>query len=329
MHIQSKSACTLSIFRVISFLLLTIVPILAHAQVTFTVPATSANGNYRVEWSNGVAGVVLVESKVTGDVTIGSFGPNGYKDFTNQPVGSYEYYLRVYSFNYTYTTTSHKTVRVLPFAPGSINVSQQGTSIKASWTASTTANVTYKLFRSGATSPIYTGTALTYLDSGITFNTNYVYSVQACVGSNCSALISSSNISVTPATPSPTAFVTAKQALNRNIVTWGASSLATYYVLNRNGSVLVSNIAALKYTDSAISNGTGYVYSVAACNANGCSSAVSATSVTAGVPSAGQSMTRNYQYDSLSRLEKVKVNNTDKTVYTYDNAGNRKTVEEK
>jgi hypothetical protein len=326
---QYKSVCTLSISRVISLLILTFLPIVVQAQVTFTVPATSTNGNYRVEWSNGVAGVVLVESKATGDVTIGSFPANGYKDFTNQPVGSYEYYLRVYSFNSTYTTTSHKIVRVMPFAPGSINVSQQGTSVNASWAASTTANVTYKLFRSGTASPIYTGSALTYLDSGISYNTNYVYSVQSCVGSNCSALISSSSISVVPSTPSPPASVTAKQALNRNMVAWGSSALATYYVLRRNGSVLVNNLNALKYTDSAIVNGTGYVYSVAACNTNGCSSAVSATSVTAGVPTAGQSMTRNYQYDALSRLEKVKVNNTDKTVYTYDKAGNRTAVEEK
>lgn len=316
-------------FRYIIFFTVFVVSLGSHATVTFTVPATSTNGNYRVEWSDGVAGVVLVESKVPDDVVFGSFPPNGYKDFSNQPIGRYTYYLRVYSFNNTYTTTEYKTVKVLPAAPSSVSVGQQGLGIEVSWMKSATANVTYKLFRTGSASPIYTGTALTFSDNGIAYNTSYTYSVQACVGSNCSVLTQSSSISVTPSIPSPVSSVTAKQALNRNIVAWDSSDLASYYVLRRNGSVLVNSTKAVKYTDNAIVNGTIYSYSVAACNVAGCSSTVSSGSVTGGTPTTGQSVTRKYQYDALSRLEKVKVNNTDKTVYIYDNAGNRTEVEEK
>ncbi len=300
--------------------------------MTFTVPSTSTNGSYRVQWSDGQAGVVLMQAMASGHVGLGSFPPNGFKDFTNQPAGSYTYYLRVYDYRGSYTTTSYKTVSVVypPSPPGSITVAQQGADIAINWTASPTPNVLYKLYRSGQSSPIYSGSARTFLDTNVNYNTSYTYSVKACVGTNCSAPKFSSSITVTPLKPSPPSQIDVKQALNRNIIGWSESSSATHYLLRRNGAALVNNVTEMEYTDGPISSGVSYVYSVAACNANGCSSAVFAGSVTGGVPNgAGSGSVRSYEYDALSRLVKVKVDNQEKTVYQYDDAGNRTTVEEK
>ena len=58
------------------------------------------------------------------------------------------------------------------------------------------------------------------------------------------------------------------------IVNWSASAGATSYQLTRDGSLL--NSSGNSYTDSNVSGGASYIYTVKACSAVGCSSGVSA-----------------------------------------------------
>jgi hypothetical protein len=111
------------------------------------------------------------------------------------------------------------------------------------------------------------------------------------------------------------------------VASWTYSAGATSYQLKRNGSLIYTG-ANNGYADTGAMNGTSYIYSVSACNSAGCSGSIASAAKVAGVVAAGSSVAQGYEYDTLGRLERVKVNGALKTDYRYDKAGNRKTATE-
>jgi YD repeat-containing protein len=76
-----------------------------------------------------------------------------------------------------------------------------------------------------------------------------------------------------------------------------------------------------------------YYYYVVSCPSPGSTSCTNSPQVlmevkTAPVPTPPPGAGESYEYDALGRLSKVRLDGVVKTIYTYDNAGNRTTVTE-
>ena len=158
-----------------------------------------------------------------------------------------------------------------PSVPTSVVASAGDGSVTLAWAASSSATG-YRVYRNGTlvASPTTTG----HIDIGLTNGQSYSYTVVAVNGALASA--ASSAVSCTPvATPPSAPTNLAAVAGNAQVVlTWTAPSGATGYRVYRNGT-LIASPATPGYTDTAVTNGTTYSYTVAAVRQN---SPVSATS---------------------------------------------------
>ena len=158
-----------------------------------------------------------------------------------------------------------------PSVPTSVVASAGDGSVTLAWAASSSATG-YRVYRNGTlvASPTTTG----HIDIGLTNGQAYSYTVVAVNGALASA--ASAAVSCTPVATAPSAPTNlAAVAGNAQVVlTWTAPSGATGYRVYRNGT-LIASPATPGYTDTAVSNGTTYSYTVAAVRQN---SPVSATS---------------------------------------------------
>lgn len=184
-----------------------------------------------------------------------------------------------------------------PSTPGSLQgSSSSSSSVSLSWSASTD-NVgvaSYRVMRDGVTAGTASGTSWT--DSGRAANTTYTYTVSAVdAAGNRSA--ESAARQVTTQASAPPADTTAPSVptnlagtptTNSVALSWNASSdnvgVASYRV-RRNGST-VGTVSGRSFTDSGLSAGTTYTYTVSAVDAAGNRSAESASrQVTTSTPS--------------------------------------------
>src|SRR5690349_2727414 len=193
-----------------------------------------------------------------------------------------------------------------PTVPGGVvATAQTSTSILVTWTVSTDAGTGvagYRVYRNGDSTALATVTAATYTDTTVSANTTYSYTVRAfdaATPPNESAL-SSSVSATTPTVPVldttpptvPGGVTAVAQSASQILVSWTASTDASgiggYRVYRNGGATPVATVQTTNYTDSALSAGTTYSYTVRAfdtitpANVSAQSGSVSAT--TSGTP---------------------------------------------
>ncbi|MFN8167405.1 MAG: hypothetical protein U0S36_01330 [Candidatus Nanopelagicales bacterium] len=158
-----------------------------------------------------------------------------------------------------------------PSVPTSLVVSPGDGSATLAWAASSSATG-YRIYRGGV--QVGTSTTTGFIDTGLANGTSYSWTVVAVNGTVSSA--PSSPVTGTPvATPpaAPTA-LSATPGNGQVALTWTASSGATGYRVYRNGT-LVGSPASTGYTDTGLTNGTAYSWTVAAVRQNSAPSAQS------------------------------------------------------
>ncbi len=197
-----------------------------------------------------------------------------YNDTGLTPDTTYNYSLiaRNASGDSPSNDVTRRTLLPVPNTPGSFTGTPQPTVIDLSWSAVSYAT-SYEVKRNGAV--IYTGTATTYTDTGLTPATAYSYEVKAinASGSSSAATLNQSTASLPiPATPS----LAATEAETTVNLTWNAVPWATAYELKRDGTVIYSGNAT-SYNDTGLTPDTEYVYSLVARNSSGDSASADLT----------------------------------------------------
>ncbi|OHB03788.1 MAG: hypothetical protein A2920_01925 [Candidatus Zambryskibacteria bacterium RIFCSPLOWO2_01_FULL_43_17] len=160
-----------------------------------------------------------------------------------------------------------------PVAPVIISANASGTCggvIDLQWSVVANAEY-YKVFRDGAL--IATTTATSVSDSGLVPLSSHIYTVRAVnsVGESAYSNAMSANASgacvIPPVAPTITA-TTGSQCGGSILITWNTVSNASYYKITRDGAEIATT-SATTYTDSGLTPGSGYAYSVKAVNSAG------------------------------------------------------------
>jgi fibronectin type 3 domain-containing protein len=173
----------------------------------------------------------------------------------------------------------------VPSGPANLTATPGSTGATLKWTASTSGSPTsYSIYRGTATdgeavTPVATvsGTTTTFTDTGLTNGKTYFYNVAA----NNSVGVSpdSNEVTVNPgatttAPPAPTGLA-ANPADASIDLSWNPSAGATSYSIYRGtapgaeGATPVAATTSDSFTDTGLTNGTGYYYTVAASNTGG------------------------------------------------------------
>jgi fibronectin type 3 domain-containing protein len=179
-----------------------------------------------------------------------------------------------------------------PAAPASLTSTPGAGQVGLSWSVSTGAS-SYNVYRGTtaggeAATAIATGiTKASYTDTGLTNGKTYFYKVAAANAGGTSPL--SNETSATPqvsAPPAPTG-VTATPASRRVTLNWTASAGAKTYDVYRGTAAgaesttpIATGITRDTYTDTGLTNGQTYFYTVKAVNAGGISAASKEVSAT-------------------------------------------------
>ncbi|MGO9096715.1 MAG: LamG-like jellyroll fold domain-containing protein [Bryobacteraceae bacterium] len=176
-----------------------------------------------------------------------------------------------------------------PSPPTGLAATPGNTQVTLSWSASTGAT-SYNVYRSttsGGEGPTAYATGITsptYTNTGLTNGTKYYYTVAAVNAGGTSA--QSTEVSATTM-PAPPTGLTATAGNAQVVLSWTASSGATSYNVYRattsggeGTTALVTGIAATTYTNTGLTSGTKYYYTVAAVNAGGTSAQSSEVSAT-------------------------------------------------
>ena len=162
-----------------------------------------------------------------------------------------------------------------PTAPTAlVATASSATSVSLTWTAATDDNgvTTYLVFRDGT--QVGTSTSTSYSDTNLTQLTPYTYTVYATDGAGNVGPASDPSTATTPDGTPPTAPATLTASyvsLNQVNLAWSAATDnvgVTGYVLTRNG-VQISQSTGLTFTDSGLTDGTTYSYSISAVDAAG------------------------------------------------------------
>lgn len=179
-----------------------------------------------------------------------------------------------------------------PSVPANLSATPSATQISLSWSASTD-NVGvagYNVYRNGALLKTVTNTS--YTDTAVTAGSTYSYTVQAFDAAGNSSGQSAAASATVPSAPAPDTTapsiptgLAATPSATQISLSWTASTDnvgVTGYNVYRNGSLLVIvSGSVVSYTDTAVTAGSTYSYTVqafdAAGNSSGQSAAASAT----------------------------------------------------
>lgn len=263
---------------------------------TLSVPGSSGNGSYTVNWS-GVAGQVsyILQEQVNGGgwTTVQSNGTSSWSA-SGRGNGTYGYHVQACNAGGCgpWSTVASITVLLPPAAPASISAPATSNGpVTVTWAASSTAS-SYSVFQSfngGGWSSVYNGAATsTSINEGATGS--YAFEVQACNSGGCSAFVISSAVAVTiPPSGTPSLSLPATSKNGSYSVSWTAVGAATSYTLqerlNGGGWTNIQANGSTSWVASNKADGT-YGYQVQACNAGGCGpwSAVGSVAVTLDMP---------------------------------------------
>jgi len=162
---------------------------------------------------------------------------------------------------------------VAPSTPVGLVAAPGDATVALAWTA-TPSTTGYRVYRNGAL--VGSPTDPSYVDSGLLDATSYSYTVRAANGtalSPASAAVPCTPVATAPAAPTD---LVATPSGTRVTVTWSAPPGATSFTLYRD-DVAIATQAGASYTDTAVSNGHTYTYSVVAYRQNSPASARSAS----------------------------------------------------
>jgi len=240
-----------------------------------------APDSVRLTWTESRDDLFMMGYRVYRDGSrIGTTPLTTYTDTGLSPGSTYGY--RVSAFDWVGNESEKSTTLFVATADGSAPTAPanlQGTAVSASridlaWTASTD-NVGvagYRVYRDGAL--IGTTASTSWSDTGLAEYTTYVYRIVAYdAGGNESAPSSPLTATTVDATaPSvPSNLQGAAASTSRIDLTWTASTDnagVTGYRIYRNGTA-VGTSASTAYSDTGLSEATGYSYTVAAYDAEG------------------------------------------------------------
>ncbi len=239
----------------------------------------------------GVTGYQIYRS----GTLIGTVGTSTtYADSTVASSTSYTYTVKALdaasnissASNTASVTTPTPVDTTAPTAPGSLTATAtRSQQVNLSWTASTdNVGVTgYRIYRQGILLTSVNAVS-SYADTSVIASTAYSYSVKAFDAAGNTSAASNTASVTTPAPPDTTApsvpagLSSPSQTASSVTVAWNASTdnvAVTGYHFYRNG-VLIQNTATTSITDTGLSATTAYAYTVAAYDAAGNTSAVSA-----------------------------------------------------
>jgi fibronectin type 3 domain-containing protein len=260
-----------------------------NGQVTLSWTGSAGATSYNVYrgTSAGGEGSTAIATGVTGT----SFVNTGLTNGT-----AYYYKVAAVSGGGTSAMSNEASATPLPptpSAPTGLAASAADTKVTLSWTASSGAT-SYNVYRGTtaggeSTTPVASNltAGTTYTDTGLTDGTAYYYVVKAVNQGGVSP--ASNEASATPEPPAPAAPTgLAATAGNSSVsVAWTASSGATSYNVYRGTTAggesvipVATGITTAAYTDSAVTNGTTYYYTVAAVNVGGTSAMSNEASAT-------------------------------------------------
>ena len=243
--------------------------------------ATAGDGQVSLAWTAPSSATSY--GIYRGGTLIGTSTSPTYTD-TNATNGtSYTYYVVAYNLNSapsSQSTSATATPTALaPAAPAAVVASAGDAQVILSWTASAGADA-YKVYRNGTLITSSSITTTTYTDSALTNGTTYTYYVvafkQNSPASTASGSVTATPVAATAGTPTGLAATAADAQVS---LTWNTSAGATSYQILRNG-VQVGTSATATYTDTGLTNGTAYSYTVKAFIGGTLSSASSAVSAT-------------------------------------------------
>ncbi|MDO8521604.1 MAG: fibronectin type III domain-containing protein, partial [bacterium] len=219
-----------------------------------------------------------------------------YSDTELSPATSYSYVVKAadaagnLSSSSASASATTESAQVLadttaPTTPAGLSATAVSSSqINLSWTASTDAvGVTgYKIYRNGGTTPLATVTTTSYSNTGLSADTSYSYTVKATdVAGNLSLSSASANAttetaSVLADTTLPTVPIglsaTAVSSSQINL-SWTAStdtvSVTGYKIYRNGGTTPLATVTETSYSNTGLSAGTNYSYTVKAVDAAG------------------------------------------------------------
>jgi fibronectin type 3 domain-containing protein len=199
------------------------------------------------------------------------------------------------------TNTVPTAAVVAPPVPFGVVVTPGSGQIQLQWTFEENAT-SYRIYRSttpggeGAT-PLATVTSSSYTDSAVTSGVTYYYEITALTGATESARSSeySANTSGTGTAPPTPTGVVATGGNGAVTLTWTASAGATSYSIYRGttsggeGATPVGTATSTSFTDTGLTNGTTYYYTVTASNTAGTSAHSAEVHATPATSSCGTS----------------------------------------
>ncbi|MDR6879367.1 OmpL47-type beta-barrel domain-containing protein [Bacillus sp. 3255] len=210
---------------------------------------------------------------------------SGYTFVANSPINSYidsgllfdtAYYYRI-AYLYGGLTesqwSSERSVRTTPAPPsaptGQTAAAVNSSKINLSWTAAAKATG-YRVYRSSAGENtftiVYDGAALSYSDTGLTPNTTYHYQITAynAIGESAAA----SAQAVTYRYDAPGSFAAASISDTSVKLTWdNVQGTSVTYLISRSSSAAgtynqVYSGTDMEFTDTGLTQGTGYFYKI-------------------------------------------------------------------
>ncbi|MGO8671341.1 MAG: malectin domain-containing carbohydrate-binding protein [Capsulimonadaceae bacterium] len=263
--------------------------------------ATAGSTQVALAWtaSSGATSYNLYEGTATGaegatpvatGITATSYTATGLTNGT-------PYYFTVAAVNASGTSSksneaSATPVSGVPSAPTALTATAGNTQVALSWTAGTGAT-TYNVYEGTATgsegaAPVATGvTATSYTDTGLTNGTAYFFKVAGVDSSGTSAQSNEASATPVSSTLSAPTGLSAAGTNAQVALSWTGSTGATSYDVYRgtasggeSATPIATGVTATSYSNTGLTNGTTYYYTVAAVNSSATSPASNEASAT-------------------------------------------------
>jgi chitodextrinase len=271
----------------------------------YTAPAVptgvTASGitltSMNLAWTASTDNVAVTGYRIyRGGTQIGTSTATTYSDANLTPGTQYSYTVAAVdaagNVSATSTAITPSTIpdTAAPTVPGKpTSPSQTMTSVNLAWTASTdnVAVAGYRIYRNGT--QVATGTALSYVDTGLAVNTSYSYTIAAYdAAGNTSAQTLATAVKTLPDTAVPSVPQNLGASVSGTTVnlTWTAATDnigVSSYLIYRDG-VQIATSATVSYSVTSAPSGS-HVYTVAAADAaNNTSAQSTGVTVVVSVP---------------------------------------------